>query len=666
MKFKSITTKTAILYAALLFIICAGLGLFAYLSSKDALKANIDENLLELAEADAKVISEKMNTQLNALEALANSSWIKDKTISIMEKRELLIDEVERSGHKSIMIADTNGITSSSDGSSVDIHDQDYFIKALSGENAVSDPMISKTDGSVIVAFAVPIKDGDKVMGVLVARRDGNELSSYTIDMQSDEQTVYMINSEGVTVANNDQSLVLEMSNVFELAKEDRELVQLSNIHEKMVRGETGVGEYTYLGVTKYMGYYPVEGTDWSLAVSAPKSVVMTKVNELTVSMIVISVFFLLVGITLTVVLAISIAKPIKETTKHLNIMATGDFTVDISKKLLSKHDEIGILATSLDKMQSSMRTMMRAVVDESNHVREMLTTINGNMYSLNESIEEISATTEQLSAGTEEMAASSEEMNATSLEVEKAIESIAAKAQEGAATVTRVSSMSEEMKSNANSSKKEALEIYSKTKVNLQNAIEQSKAVDQINELSNTIIEITSQTNLLSLNAAIEAARAGESGKGFAVVADEIRRLAESSMTSVSRIQEVTKQVLAVVNALSSSSMEVMDFIEKKVLNDYEGLVQTSEKYNELSMDINSIVMEFSSTSEELLTSIQNMVEAITQISVASTEEAEGASIIAEKTEVIVNMTEEVVNLAGKSSERSESLINIVKQFRI
>lgn len=666
MKFKSITTKITLLFAVLMFVICAGLGTSAFLDSKMALKSNIDENLLEKARADSKYISEKVNTQLNALEALANSPWIKGDDLTIEEKVELLKDEDKRSGHVSTMIVDTDGFAYSTDGSMVDIHAREYFNTALSGENAVTDPMLSTIDNSVIVHFAVPIKEGDKVIGVLVARRDGNELSTYIKEMQTNEQEVFMINNEGTSIANKDQNLVLEMYNLLDESKENSELEQLSSIYKKMVNGESGVGEYTYEGVTKYMGYYPVEGTTWSLAVTAPKSVVMTRVTYLTINMIVISVIFLLIGIALTRVIARKITKPIKETTQCLNVIATGDFTGEISKKILAKNDEIGVLANCINKMQSSIRAMMKAVVDESNIVREMLTTINGNMYSLNESIEDISATTEELSASTEEMAASSEEMNATSLEVEKAIESIATKAGEGAATVSRVSSMSEEMKKEAISAKQEALEIYSKTKIHLQNAIEQSKAVEQINELSNTILEITSQTNLLSLNASIEAARAGESGKGFAVVADEIGRLADSSMTSVSRIQEVTKQVLSVVNALSSSSMEVMEFIDKKVLGDYEGLVQTSEKYNELSMVIYSIVMEFSSTSEQLLASIQNMSESITQISIASSEEADGAANIAERTEEIVNMAEEVVKMASTSNEKSETLISLVQQFKI
>jgi len=621
---------------------------------------------LEIAKANAKIITEKINTQLNTLQALAESPWIKSNELTLDEKVNLLRNEVQRSGHVNMFIGDTNGNCTNTDGVTMNLLERDYVKKALSGEPNVSDPIVNKLDQTVVIIFAVPIKESNKVTGVLVAIQDGNCLSEYTHEMEFNQQEVFMINDKGTTIANSDHSLVLEMYNIFEQYKADPELESVYNIQKKMAEGEIGVGEYTYKGVTKYMAYHPIEGTNWSLGVSAPKSVVMSKVVILNNNMIAISAFFLLIGIGLTMLIARNISRPIKETTKHLNVIATGDFTGNISKKLLSKHDEIGSLANSLDKMQNSMRTMMKAVVDESSIVREMLTAINKDMRKLNENIEEISSTTEQLSAAAEETAASTEEMNATSSEIEKAIESIASKAQEGAATVNKVSIMSEEMKTKAISSKQEALNIYGKTKVNLQSAIEQSKAVEQIKGLSNTILEIASQTNLLALNAAIEAARAGESGKGFAVVADEIMKLAESSKTSVSRIQVVTNQVLSVVNALCSSSMEIIEFIDKKVLNDYEGLVQTSERYNELSMVINDIVTEFSSTSEELLASIQNMVQAITQISATANEEAIGATNIAQKSEIIVNMAKNVENLANKSNEKSEALIKIVKQFKI
>ncbi|NLK98634.1 MAG: methyl-accepting chemotaxis protein [Epulopiscium sp.] len=666
MKFKSITHQITLLFGVLMFLICVGLGIAAYLDAHDALIASIDENLLEIARADAKIISEKIKIDLNALEALANSPWIKSKDLTTKEKLNLLKDEVERSGFKDISIAFTNGIALSTSENSLDLHEGDYFNKILLGESIVSDPIVHPTDNSISVIFAVPIKEDNIVTGGLIARQDGNTLSNYTAEMQYGAQKVFMINDKSTVIAHPDQNLVLKMYNIFDDYQTNPEVEKLYNLAKKMTEGERGLGEYIFGGITEYMAFHPVEGTNWSLAVTAPKSVIMAKVTDLTVMIIIVSAIFIVMGIGITILIARSITQPIKETTKYLNVIATGDFTGNISKKILSKKDEIGSLANSLNKMQHSIRTMMQAVVNESSVVSEMLAGINNNMFALNKSIEEISSTTEELSAGTEETAASSEEMNATSLEVEKAIESIASKAQEGAATANKVSLMSEEMKNNAISSKQEALDLYSKTKNHLQNAIERAKAVEQINELSNTILEITAKTNLLSLNAAIEAARAGESGKGFAVVADEIRKLAEESKTSVSRIQEVTNEVLSVVNALSSSSMDVMNFIDQKVLNDYEGLVQTSERYNELSMVINDIATEFSATSEELLASMHNMVHAITQISSSVNEEAMGISNIAAKAEEIVNMSKKVVDLANTSNEKSGSLVNIVKQFKI
>lgn len=666
MKFKSITTKMSLLFGIITFIVCMGLSGLAYLNASSSLKASINENLIEIAVADAKVIAEKINIQFNALESLANNPWINGNDLPIEEKLNFLQNEVKRTGHKSIMLADTEGVAVNTTGETVYIFERDYFKKALSGENAISDPIISKTDGSIVVAFAVPIKQGNTVTGVIVARRDGNELSKYTSEMEFNQRQVFMVNKEGTIVASSDQNQVLQMYNYFDEAETNPELEEICNYIKKMVEGEQGVGEYTLNGVTKYMAYSPVEGTNWSLVVTAPKSVVMARVSTLTSIMIILSFVFLFAGIILTILISHNISRPIKETSNYLNIISTGDFTVDIPEKLLAKQDEIGNLANSLDKMQSSLRNMIKKAIDEFSNVGQMLNDINNHMSSLNESIEEISATTEQLSAGSEETAASTEEMNATSLEVEKAIELVATKAQEGASTVSKVNKLSEEMKMAAISSKQEAIEIFSKTKTNLQNAIEKSKSVNQINELSNTILSITEQTNLLALNAAIEAARAGEAGRGFAVVADEIRKLSESSSTSVSKIQEITKEVIKVVNELSFNSIEIMEFIDKKVLNDYEEVAKNSERYNKLSKRINDIVTEFSSTSKELLESMQNIVQAINQIAVSANEEAAGVSNIAEKVSTIVNMAENVVNLASQSNEKSESLLELIKQFKV
>lgn len=665
-KLKSIKYKMILFFGLLIFIICLGLGTISYLSASEALKNSNDEALMELAQANAKVVAQGMRAQINALQALAESHWLKSDDFTLEEKLEFLKSEVSRSGHITMVIADREGNGKSTEGALVNIKDRDYFIKALSGESAVSDPIISRVDQNRTVVFAVPIKDGNNVKGVLLASRDGQGISNFISQMQSDVRDVYMINKEGVVVAHKDNTLVEKAYNVFDEVKANPDLQGLAELHSQMIEGKIGVGEYTYSNETKYMGFAPIEGTNWFLSVNSSQSVIMAPVKQLGKIATIISFAFLLGGIFITFLISRNIANPISEIAKHLEVVATGDFRNEVAPSLLKMNDETGTLAQATSSMQESLKTMVQDVILQSSAMSEMLLGINKEMKELDQSIEEISATTEELSAGIEETAASSEEMNATSIEIERAIEVLAAKSQEGSVTVAEINKMSLDMKEKAISSKNEAMEIYGSAKASLEGALEQAKAVNQIDELSQAILEITAQTNLLALNAAIEAARAGEAGKGFAVVAEEIRKLAEGSKNSVARIQEVTEVIFQAVNELRASSVEIMNFMDQKVLQDYENLVNIGEQYNKNSNAINDIVMDFSSTSEEILASMESMVQAINQIAATSNEEAMGATNIAQETSKIVLMSQDVMNLAKNAQEKSQQLVEAMDQFRI
>lgn len=667
MQFKSIRTKLSIVFAVLILFICSGLGFISYLYSEGALMDNINESLSNLSKEASKVVQERVDSKLNALEVLAESDLIKGEELNINEKLQVLKSETQRGNHLWMAIVDVDGNVITTDGDTENVADLEYFQKAKSGSRAVSDPYRSKITNDLVVAYAVSIKDSDKVKGVLVSIRDGYELSALTNDIHIGKNgEAFMINNNGTTVAHKDKNLVMQMDNDFENVKKDAQLESLVELEKQMVAGKEGVGEYTYNDVTKYMGYAPVDGTNWSLALTAPRSEVMAKVNSLLKTVLIASIIILVVGIVITYLIALNISKPLKTASEYLEIVASGDFTNEAPEKLLKAKDEIGTLANAINAMQSSIKNIIKEVIDESSNVSEMLNNINSDMEQLNGSIVEISATTEELSAGTEETASSTEEMSATSTEIEKAAESIAIEAQEGAAIVNSVSKMAEEMRQNAIKSKEDAIQVYGSTKNSLQEAIEQSKTVEQINELADGILTITSQTNLLALNAAIEAARAGEAGKGFAVVADEIRNLAENSKDMVTKIQEVTNTILEAVNNLSYSSGQILEFIDQKVLSDYDTLVESSNKYSENSLKIDKMVTDFGSTSEELFASVQNMAKAIDEIASSTNEGAQGATDIAQDVEDIVNKSNEVINLSKSAEEKSNMLIKIVSQFRV
>lgn len=666
-KTRSIKTKLAISFGLLVIIICGGLGILTYYSASSAMSNSISESLTQLASKSADLIQERVNAQLNALEVMAETDTIQSATLSMDEKLSLLKKEVDRAGHLRMSIVGLDGNLYTTAGTTANVSDREYFKAAVKGEPYVSNPMISKTDNLLIVTYAVPIKSGDNVIGVLTATRNGNELTSLTNDIHyGTSGSAFMIDNKGISIADDNEDLVKNMYNAIEESKKDPELKELANLEKKMINGQSGVGEYTYDGIRKFMAYTPVTGTQWSLGITAPRNEVMKSIADLKIIIIIISIVFVGISAIITYVISNNIAKPVKAASNYLQIVSTGDFTGKIPDKLLKMKDETGLLASSIDIMQTSIKGIVKEVSEKSQTVAEILNNINSNMEDLNGNIEGISSTTEELSASIEETAASSEEMSSSVGEIEKASESIAQKAQESTSTLSYMLDTAQDMQKNSKTSRNNAIDIYDRTKVNLRAAIDKSKAVEQINILSGAILEITSQTNLLALNAAIEAARAGEAGKGFAVVAEEIRKLAEDSKNTVTKIQEVTLTILEAVSNLTSSSNEILSFIDTQVMVDYENLEGIGDQYSSHSLEMNDMVTEFSATSEELLASLQDMTKAINEVASASGEEALGASTIAEEASSVVQKSNEVIKLTEDAKEKAHLLLDAVAIFKI
>ncbi|HEX2926570.1 MAG TPA: methyl-accepting chemotaxis protein [Ruminiclostridium sp.] len=396
------------------------------------------------------------------------------------------------------------------------------------------------------------------------------------------------------------------------------------------------------------------------------KSVVDKQIIDILVKIGIVVLVILVLGAILAFVLGGKISRAITNVNDYLNKFSEGDFSNTLPEKILSNTSEIGHMAKSANTMQNSVTGIIKTILRESGNIDDSLNMSVRSITDLNASIEEISATTEQLSAGMQETAATMEEMNATSTEIEAAVENIAKKAQETAFAAQDIRRRATSLKDNAKESKDFAYSVYKSANTELTAAIEQSKSIEQIRVLSESIMQITSQTNLLSLNAAIEASRAGEAGKGFAVVADEIRKLAEDSKKAVSEIQGVTKEMFDAVENLVTSSKKILAFIENTVINDYTSQVAASEQYSSDAEHIDDLVADFSATSEGLLVSIGNMIKAINEVTVSTNESAEGTTNIATRTSDILSKGSEVVNLSENSKNSSENLRKYIAGFKI
>ena len=383
-------------------------------------------------------------------------------------------------------------------------------------------------------------------------------------------------------------------------------------------------------------------------------------------SLIICSVCMLIVVAILVALIAIDITKSLRKIKEQFEVIAGGNFATKMQQPMLKRKDDFGQLANALETMRESVRSLLAQVKSEAANIDKVVETIDTNVYNLNAEIEDVSATTEELAASSQETAASAEQINGMTQQIEEAAREIAIRAQDGATESQDIHKRAVKTKDDTVENRQKIKQIMSDIRVNLEQALEDAKVVDQIGVLADSILNITAQTNLLALNASIEAARAGEAGKGFAVVAEEIRVLAEQSKDAVANIQAVTENVNKAVGNLTSDSNRLLDFVDTDIVECLNGFEKMADDYNMDASNINDLVSDFSATSEELVASISNITQAIDGITSASNDSATGTTNIAQKTVVIVKGSEAVMNGAKTAEASAAELRKNVNNFVI
>ena len=384
------------------------------------------------------------------------------------------------------------------------------------------------------------------------------------------------------------------------------------------------------------------------------------------ISLILCSVCMLIVVAILVALIAIDITKSLRKIKEQFEVIAGGNFATKMQQPMLKRKDDFGQLASALETMRESVRSLLAQVKSEAANIDKVVETIDTNVYNLNAEIEDVSATTEELAASSEETAASAEQINGMTQQIEEAAREIAIRAQDGATESQDIHKRAVKTKDDTVENRQKIKQMMADIRVNLEQALEDAKVVDQIGVLADSILNITAQTNLLALNASIEAARAGEAGKGFAVVAEEIRVLAEQSKDAVANIQAVTENVNKAVGNLTNDSNRLLDFVDTDIVECLNGFEKMADDYNMDASNINDLVSDFSATSEELVASISNITQSIDGITAASNDSATGTTNITQKTVVIVKGSEAVMNGAKTAEASAAELRKNVNNFVI
>ncbi len=374
----------------------------------------------------------------------------------------------------------------------------------------------------------------------------------------------------------------------------------------------------------------------------------------------------ILVLIIISLLIVSDIAKSLDAASRQMNSMAEGDYTQDFMKKFLGRRDDFGNLARCISDMRSAMVNLITQVQAESVTISSAAGSVKECVAKLNDDISSVSAAAQQLSAGMQETAATTTMANESAGEVHTAVQHIAERSQDGAQGASEIQDRAEETNQRIKTAQEKAEGLKIEIQQRLETALEDAKVIDQIYELSGVIMNVVSQTNLLSLNASIEAARAGEAGKGFAVVAGEIGALAEQSRQTVIQIQSVTQDVTQAVENLSSNARKLLDFVVNDVTSDYNGFLQIGEQYDKDGVSVNTLMSEFSTIAQALFQNMEGIKNSMSDISKAAEEGAEGTTEIAHRASVIAQESAEVLSQITKTTQSAETLRAEIGKFHV
>ncbi|MDO5403121.1 MAG: methyl-accepting chemotaxis protein [Eubacteriales bacterium] len=310
----------------------------------------------------------------------------------------------------------------------------------------------------------------------------------------------------------------------------------------------------------------------------------------------------------------------------------------DLTKRIkVSSNDEIGKLGEGINIFLEKLQDIFIIISGNTDKMEMVVADVMDSVRTSNGSVSDLSALTEELAATMSDVASNAENINSNTGSVQSQVEEVAA-------VTAQIDSYSKEMKAHAVAMEEAARNNLSVTSVKvkeilgvLDSAIKESENVSQVSKLTEDILNISEQTNLLSLNASIEAARAGEAGKGFAVVAGEIGKLANESQQAAGYIQQINEVVVAAVNNLITNVNELVSYVNENILPEFESFARSGAEYKDNALYIETQMDMFARKADNLNDEMKEITRSIDSITNAVEESVNGVSGAAESTQVLL-----------------------------
>ncbi len=518
------------------------------------------------------------------------------------------------------------------------------------GDLIYTAPYTDFATGQMIVSIASPFTmNGEQA--VILADITIDSLIEMVKNVSTDEtvQTFLLAEDNSVITHENSEYLPKEEGNTI-----------LSDVLKINLDSEKVSVFEDYDGAKKYYAVRETETTGWKVGVAQDTAVSSGKIKNNLILPIVTDLILLVISVIGLNIVITMMLKPMDAMKHFVKEKVIG---IENCKEEKLEVKEIGYL---IEELENRVISTIHKTQQETSSIQDMMSGTNSRVADMNGNIMEISATMEETGASVATQTESISDIDGNCKDITTAIEKMANNTQTITQRADEIIVRVEKIVPELLKDKKNATEVTLSSRKKLKIAIEETKVIEQIVEVSQAISAIAEQTNLLALNASIEAARAGEAGKGFAVVAEEIKKLSDTTGSEIEKVNELTNKVMESVNALSEESNNIITFLDEVVLKDYDKLEMLADNYKQDASYYAQVSKVLDMNTEELNTSIININQILDTINLSQKELDEAVQSVNGNLQQITYDSENVSQETDDVMKSITSLQETIGQFHI